>query len=507
MKQGRLKLLALCIATFMLLLDITIVQAALPRIQHELGGSITSLQWTIDAYTLALASLIISFGAVADRVGRRAVFLAGVAGFSLGSLACALSTSMVMLDVSRAVQGIGGSAMFATTLALIGQEFAGPARGRAVLAWGTTVGAAVASGPLLGGLLTEYATWQWIFIVNVPLGAVTIALTLRFVGEGRDSTGRRVDVAGLLSLTAGLVLFIGGLLRGSASDWNSTPAWWSLGVGVAMLAGFAMLQTRPGAMLDRTLLANRSFRGVSLATVALGAGMFSAFLYVTIYLQGALGLSPAASGLRLLAATVPVMVVPALMHRRGVSPVSGRLIGSGLGLIAAGLLTMAVMSSRTSSLGILPGLVIAGVGIGLASTCVAATALAVVAPARSGLAAGISNTCRLGGIAVGVAVLGVAQRTGIAESLHGVDESVRSWVAIGSLHDAMARLGGGLAQAQSAFASGLQSVLVTAAVISLAGSLVAFRSIRPGVPGHTGSHATAKGPSEQPDTVPSVARG
>src|SRR5215470_13515841 len=278
MRPERWKLLALCLATFMLLLDITIVQAALPAIQQRLGGGLTGLQWTVDAYTLPLAALIISLGTAADRFGRRTIFLGGVAVFSAASLACGLSQNMIALDIWRAVQGAGGAAMFATTLALIGQEFTGPARGRAILLWGSTVGAAVACGPPLGGLLAEYATWRWIFFVNVPAGV--------------------------------------------------------------LLAVFAVLQRRPTAMLGRQLLRDRSVAAVSIATITLGAGMFAAFLYLTVFLQGALGLSPLAGGLRLLPVTAPVFLVPLVMRRARISPVSGRLIGAGLTTIAAGLVTM-----------------------------------------------------------------------------------------------------------------------------------------------------------------------
>jgi EmrB/QacA subfamily drug resistance transporter len=424
MRPERWKLLALCLATFMLLLDITIVQAALPAIQRRLGGGLSGLQWTVDAYTLPLAALIISLGTAADRFGRRAVFLGGVAVFSAASLACGLSQSMAALDIWRAVQGAGGAAMFATTLALIGQEFTGPARGRAILLWGSTVGAAVACGPLLGGLLTQYATWRWIFFINVPIGMLTAAVTLRYVGNGRDETRRRLDVPGLATLTAALVLLTGGLLRGSASSWANSAATASVAVGAVLLAGFALLQRRPAAMLDSRLLRGRSVAAVSVATITLGAGMFAVILYLTIFLQGALSLSPLAGGLRLLPVTAPVFLVPLVLRRAGISPVSGRLIGAGLTTIAAGLVTMTWAQAGAPWLRLLPGLLLAGTGVGIANAAIAATALAVVPPNRAGLAAGLSNTCRLGGIAVGVAALGAVFRVGIGSRLpsaHGHD--------------------------------------------------------------------------------------
>jgi EmrB/QacA subfamily drug resistance transporter len=495
-RPERWKLLALCLATFMLLLDITIVQAALPAIQRQLGGGLSGLQWTVDAYTLPLAALIISLGTVADRFGRRTIFLGGVALFSAASLACGLSQSMAALDICRAAQGAGGAAMFATTLALVGQEFPGPARGRAILLWGSTVGAAVACGPLLGGLLTQYATWQWIFFVNVPIGVLTAAMTLRYVGNGRDETRRRLDVPGLVTLTAALVLLTGGLLRGSASSWASSAATASAAAGAVLLAGFAVLQRRPSAMLDRRLIRDRSVAAVSIATITLGAGMFAVILYLTIFLQGALSLSPLAGGLRLLPVTAPVFLVPLLLRRARISPVSGPLIGAGLATIAAGLVTMTWAQAGAPWLRLLPGLLLAGVGVGVANAAIAATALAVVPPNRAGLAAGLSNTCRLGGIAVGIAALGAVFRAGISSqvsSAHGYDTA--GFVAAGHLGLAARQLGGGLVQAQTAFSYGLHLLLATAALTAIAGAAAAFRYIRVGTPPRPAARATPAGSS------------
>src|SRR5215470_272878 len=490
MRPEQWKLLGLCLATFMLLLDITIVQAALPAIQRRLGGGLSGLQWTVDAYTLPLAALIISRGTVADRFGRRTIFLGGLAVFSAASLACGLSPSMAALDSWRAVQGAGGAAMFATTLALVGQEFTGPARGRAILLWGSAVGAAVACGPLLGGLLAEYATWRWIFFINVPIGVLTVVVTLRYVGNGRDQTRRRLDVPGLAALTAALVLLTGGLLRGSASGWASSAATAWVAAGVVLLAGFAVLQRRASAMLDRQLLRDRSVAAVSIATIALGAGMFAVILYLTIFLQGALGFSPLAGGLRLLPVTAPVFLVPLVLRRARISPVSGRLIGAGLTTIAAGLVTMTWAQAGAPWQRLLPGLLLAGIGVGIANAAIAATALAVVPPNRAGLAAGLSNTCRLGGIAVGIAALGAIFRAGISSrvpSAHGHDTA--GYVAAGHLHLAARHLTGGLAQAQTAFSDGLHLLLAAAALTAIAGAAAAFRYIRTGSPPRPSAHA------------------
>jgi len=476
MRSQRWKLLALCLATFMLLLDITIVQAALPDIQRRLGGGLLGLQWTLDAYTVPLAALIITLGVVADRVGRRTVFLGGVVTFSAASLACGLAQSMTALDAWRAVQGVGGAAMFATTLALIGQEFTGPARGRAILVWGSTVGVAVASGPLLGGLLTEYATWRWIFFVNVPVGVLTLVVTMRCVGNGYDESGRRLDLPGLLALTSGLVLSIVGLLRGSASNWSSTAATASAVLGLACFVAFAVLQRRAGAMLDRDVLGQPRVAAVSAATLAIGAGMFAVILYLTILLQDALGFSPLAGGLRLLPVTLPVFLVPLVLRRAGVSPVSGRLIGIGLATIALGLLSMTWAQAGSSWLRLLPGLTLAGIGIGLANAAIAATALAVVPPNRAGLAAGLSNTCRLAGIALGIAVLGAVFRAAIASQLPPGGPA--NAIAAGHLDLAGRHLPAGLGQAEAAFNHGMHLILVTAATIAVLCAVAALRWVK-----------------------------
>ncbi|MEA2387550.1 MAG: hypothetical protein QOG41_323, partial [Thermoleophilaceae bacterium] len=202
-------LLAVCVATFMLLVDVTIVNVALPSIERELHAGLTKLQWVIDAYTLVLSALILSAGALADRVGRRIVFLLGVGAFTVASLLCGLAPSATLLDVARGLQGIGGAAMFATSLALIAQEFRGREFGTAIAAWGATVGAAVAAGPLIGGALTEGLGWEWIFFVNVPVGALALVLAVRGMREFRDPDARGIDPGGLITSSAafGLLVF------------------------------------------------------------------------------------------------------------------------------------------------------------------------------------------------------------------------------------------------------------------------------------------------------------
>src|SRR5437016_3394151 len=196
--RGRWTLVAVCATTFMLLVDITIVNVALPSVQRQLHASLTGLQWVVDAYAVSLAALILTAGALADRYGRRLMFATGIVLFTFASFLCGIAWNIAALDVARALQGIGGAALFATALALIGAEYQGPARMNAIAIWGSTVGFAVAAGPLFGGIITDSLSWRWIFFVNIPVGAFAFALALRKVRESRDAAARRADVGGLI---------------------------------------------------------------------------------------------------------------------------------------------------------------------------------------------------------------------------------------------------------------------------------------------------------------------
>src|ERR671934_2532354 len=258
-------LIAVCVATFMLLLDITIVNVALPSIQRDLNASLSSLQWVVDAYALTLASFLLVFGSLGDRLGRRRIFSIGFGVFTLASLLCGLSNDPTVLNFFRALQGVGGAAMFATSLALIAQEFEGRERGRAIGIWGATVGGAVAVGPLIGGALTDAFGWEWIFLVNMPIGVAAIVLTETKVANVRATDPQPVDWAGLATFSASLFLLVFALVRGNAEGWSSTQITGSLiGAAVLMLAFLAIELRRPHAMLDLKLFRVPAFGGVSI---------------------------------------------------------------------------------------------------------------------------------------------------------------------------------------------------------------------------------------------------
>jgi EmrB/QacA subfamily drug resistance transporter len=473
-------LIAICGATFMLLVDVTIVQVALPRIQQDLHASFTNLQWVIDAYALTLSALILTSGSLADRIGRKRVFIGGLVLFTLASLLCGLSPNITFLIIARGLQGFGGAAMFATSLALIAQEFNGPERASAIAAWGATVGGAVAIGPLIGGLLTDGLGWQWIFFVNIPIGLATIALSLTRMVNVRDPDAERLDWAGLVTFSGALFLLVFGLLRGNDKGWGSQLIVTVLAGSVILFVAFLIVELRQRRpMFDLSLFENRAFCGVSLATFAVGAGMFAMFPYLTFYLQNALGYSPLQGGLRLLPATVLTFVVP-LITRRLAPRVPGARLGAGLAITALGLALMHGITANSAWTELLPGLLLVGVGIGLANPAIASIALGVVAPERSGMASGISNTFRIGGLAVGVAALGALFQDRVAKSLQGSlggpQQGLAKAVASGGTRAATIFTHGRAdigEIARRAFASGMNEILLIGAGVVLTGAVSA----------------------------------
>jgi EmrB/QacA subfamily drug resistance transporter len=398
---------AVCVATFMLLIDITIVNVALPAIAVDLGSSFTDLQWVIDAYALSLASLLLTAGSLADLFGRRRVFVVGLALFTTASLLCGLATSPGFLTTARAIQGIGGAAMFATSLALIAEAFRGPERGTAFGIWGATIGAAVAIGPLVGGALVEHVSWQSIFLINLPVGIVAIVAAFAHIDESSDPAHAGIDWPGLVTFSGGLFLLVFALVRGNAEGWGSSLIVSFLIGAAVLLVAFVVVESRQSRpMLDLTLFRKPAFAGMAIVGFALSAGMFGMFLYITLYMQNTLGLSPLETGLRFLPMTV-VSFFAAPLSGRLQSRVPMRvLLAVGLALVGIGLLLMTRVDAASGWTALLAGFIVAGAGIGTANPALATTAIWVVEPQRSGMASGIGNTFRQVGIATGIAGLG-----------------------------------------------------------------------------------------------------
>jgi EmrB/QacA subfamily drug resistance transporter len=480
-------LLAVCMATFMLLLDITVVNVALPDIQKDLNTDLTGLQWVVDAYTLLLSAFTLTMGTLADKFGRRRLFVIGVALFTLASLLCGLATSDTFLHLARGLQGIGGAAMFATSLALIAQEFQGPERGTAIAAWGATLGAAVAVGPLVGGALVDGFGWQWIFYVNIPIGVATVILAETMAGESRDPDAKKLDWAGLVTFSGGLFTLIFGLLRGNAEGWGSGVIVGSLAGAVVLLIAFVVVEVRqPHAMFDLSLFRKSTFTGVSVGTFAIGAGMFAMFLYITIFLQSVLGYTPLQTGVRFLPLTIFAFLVP-LATRNLVSRIPARVpLTIGLTMVGIGLLLMRGAHPDSSWTTLLAGFMVSGFGIGLSNPSIASTALGVVPPARSGMASGINNTMRIAGVATGIAALGAIFQSKITSELTTLLPGAPSGFADGvaasgtqaansappALHDKA------VAAAGQAFTTAFNEILLIGALILFAGALAVVTLVR-----------------------------
>ncbi len=441
-----LPLVAVCAGTFMLLVDVTIVTVALPEMAGGLDASLSDLQWVLSAYALVLAALVLTSGSIADRVGRRAVYLGGLVGFGLASLACGLSANVGMLIAARGVQGLAAAAMFATTLALISTSYEGRDRGLAFGVWAAVNGAAAAVGPMLGGLLTDGLGWRWIFLVNLPVCVAAVVLTVLVVGESRDPRPRRIDLPGMVSFTVAAGTFSYALIRGS---WGSGVTLGLFAVAALALVVFVVAESRRSdPMLDLSLLRGGSFATVLFTAAMLPAAAWAFLAYQTLWLQSVLGLSPIEAGLVWLPASVTTFIVSILVGRV-MDQVSPRLlIGTGMLIIAAGAFAETVVSAGSEWTVAVPGLFLVGVGAGLVLGPLSAAAMAAVPGPRAGMAAGAVNTFRQLGFALGIAVLGAVFRGGLDDT---AGQSLRQTYADALDQTFMVAAGFGLAAAIAVF--------------------------------------------------------
>jgi EmrB/QacA subfamily drug resistance transporter len=485
---------AVCVATFMLLLDITVVNTALPAIQKDLGGSFTDLQWVIDAYALSLAALVLTAGSLADRLGRRRVFAAGLGVFSVASLLCALAPDPTFLNLARGLQGVGGAIMFAVSLALVAQEFpSGAERGMAMGIYGATIGIAVAIGPLVGGLLTDGFGWQSVFLLNVPIGVAAIAVTFLKLAESRDPNATRIDWGGLATFSTALLLLVLALVRGNDEGWGS-PLIVSLfaAAGVLLLAFAAIERSVAEPMLPLSLFRRRAFTGVQLAAFAVSGSMFALFLYLTLYLQNVLGFSPIEAGVRYLPITVASFIVAPLSGMALAKIQARYLMSGGLALTGVGLLMMGGLDLNSEWTALLIGFVVSGIGVGLLNPVIADVALSVVPKEQSGMAAGINDTFRQVGIAVGIAAwgaiflgAGASKAQDVAGGALGAGEARQLVEATSS--GALPQILSALPQqareatrnaAEQGFLHGLNEILLLGALLSFAGAAAALWLVR-----------------------------
>jgi EmrB/QacA subfamily drug resistance transporter len=515
-------LIAVCTGTFMLLLDITVVNVALPDIQRSLHSSFADLQWVVDAYALTLAAFLLTAGVLGDMFGRRRVFATGVTVFSVSSLLCGLSTSAIELNLSRAAQGVGGAIMFATSLALIAQAFAGRERGTAFGIYGAVVGGAVAVGPLVGGAITSGIGWRWIFFVNLPLGVIAVLICLAKVEDSRDPTARRIDWIGFVTFSLSLFMLVYALVQGNAKGWSSPTIVGLLAGAGALMAIFVVaewLQRDP--MLDLSLFRRPAMVGVSVAAFTLSASIFAMFLDLTLYLQEVLGYGPFAAGVRFLPLTMLAFVVAPVAGKLTVRVNARYLLGLGLLLVALGCDLMTRIHADSAWTVLLPGFVLAGIGVGITNPVLASATVSVVPAERSGMATGSSSTFRQVGISTGIAGLGAVflsqirtnttsaltasaggqavlahggSRLSTAISGSGIREAAASLPGVGA-RDAL------IAAYKVGFSSTFDHLMAIASVIALVGavgSLVLVRQ-RDFVPSHSPDEAIGEPAGLGPD--------
>jgi EmrB/QacA subfamily drug resistance transporter len=475
---------AMCFALFMLMLDNTVVNVALPSIQRDLHASLSSLEWTVNAYTLTLAVLMITSGRLGDIFGRRLLFLIGVTTFGISSLVIGFSPDDTVLIAFRAVQGIGAACMMPASLAIITQSFPPHERGTAIGTWAGVSALALAIGPVLGGFLTQDVSWRAIFFINPPIAVIAVAVTLFAARESRDETvGRTVDYAGIGLLTIGLTALVLSLIEGNSWHWGSgrIVALWAVAV-VAMI-GFLVVEARVRApMLDLGFFRNRTSAGVNLVGFIVSFALFAQFFFLTLYMQNVMHLSPLATGVRFLPTTVVLVVL---------GPVSGRLTDR-IGprpLMTAGTLIVAIsiyiesrITVHSGYLTLLPGFVLMGIGMGLVMSPMTTAAMNAVDRTKAGAASGVLSMSRMVGSTFGVAVMGAivttVGRSKINQSLPHLPAAQRNQIvsALGSGsapagHHSSPQI---FAAVERAFVSALGSGFTIGAAVTLIATVVAW---------------------------------
>jgi EmrB/QacA subfamily drug resistance transporter len=439
-------LIVVCLATAMLMLDIAVVNTALPYMARDLHAGLTGVEWVIDAYTLALAAVVLSAGSVSDRRGRRFVFGAGMAGFTVASLVCGLAGSVALLDVARAGQGLAAGLMFASSLAILADAFPAPRqRAGAMAAYGATIGASFAVGPAVGGALTSGLSWRAVFFVNVPLGLLAVIGTFAWVRESRGSRVRKLDWPGQILLSGGLFLLVLALLRGNVDGWGSIQTLCELAGAGVLLVAFGLVEGRVREpMLPLSFFRQRDFTAAQIAVFAISSSFFALYLYMTLYLQNVLRLSAFDAGLVYAPGAALLFVVSAASGGLTARVRPGLIVIAGLFLVAAGLALMLIIGSRSAWTAILPGDLMVCAGTGLFNPAAAMLALGAASGDDSGLMAGVNDVFRQGGMALGVA-------------------------AYGALVPAAAALGHGDA---GSYVAGLHHALLVGVGVALAGAVV-----------------------------------
>ena len=444
-------LAAVSFGLFMIMLDNTVVNVALPSIQRDLGVGLSELEWIVSGYALTFAALMLIGGKLADAYGRRLLFVAGIVVFTAASLACGLSTSGEMLIAARVAQGAGAALMSPATLSIIAATFPPRERGTAIGIWAGVSALALAIGPLVGGLLTEHASWHWIFFVNVPVGIVGVGASFLLIEESHDPTHERLDLPGLATSAVGLFSLTYGLIEANTYGWGSPRIVAVFVVAAVALASFVVLERRQRApMLDLTLFRNSTYVGANLVTLLVALAMFGVFFFVSLYMQNVLGFSAVEAGAAFLPMTILVILVAPQAGRLSDRWGSRGLMAVGMLLVALQLLYFSQLDADTTFWTLLPALVLGGVGMAMTMTPSAAAATRAVPVDKAGVGAAVLNAFRQVGGSLGIALMGAIMAAQLA-----TPPTVES------------------------FMRGFERALLVAAGIALVGAVVAFWLVRP----------------------------
>jgi EmrB/QacA subfamily drug resistance transporter len=413
-------LAAMCFALFMIMLDNTVVNVALPSIQRDLHASLSSLEWTVNAYTLTFAVLLVTGGRMGDIFGRRTMFLFGVVAFAVSSALIGLAPTQEWLVAGRALQGVGAAFMMPGTLSIISDAFPPQERGRAIGTWAGVSALALAIGPVVGGFLTDYVSWRAIFFLNLPVAAGAVAVTLFAARNSRDETvDRTVDIPGIASLTVGLTALILALIEANSWGWGSPEIIGLFVISALGLAAFVLIETHTRVpMVDFTFFRSRTFLGANLVAIVISFAMLAQFFFLALYMQNILGYDALGAGVRFLPSTLMIVVI---------APIAGRLadkigpkipIVAGLSLLATSLFLQSQIDDNTGYATLLPAFVILGIGIALTMSPMSTAAMNAVPLAKAGVASGILSMNRMVGGSLGVAVTGALFQSLFRSRLH-----------------------------------------------------------------------------------------
>jgi EmrB/QacA subfamily drug resistance transporter len=399
---------SLCFALFMIMLDNTVVNVALPAIKADLGITTSELEWTVAAYALTFASLLLTGGKLGDLLGRRLIFTIGLAVFTLSSLACGLSGSATELIGARAVQGVGAALMMPATLSIISATFAVRERGTAIGIWAGVSAMALAIGPLLGGIITEHISWNWIFYVNVPIGIVAVLAAIFVVPESKDtSREQRLDLPGLLTSGIGLFALVYALIEANNYGWTSARILGLFVVAAVALTAFVLLELHQRLpMLDLSLFKNGTFAGANLVAILVTLAMFGIFVFFPIYMQTFRGWSPIQAGAALLPWTVMIVIFAPIAGKLSDRVGSRWLMAGGMSVVAICCLLLSTVTLTSSFWHMRPAFILGGLGMSFVMTPMSAAAMGAAPVAKAGVASGVLNTFRQVGVALGIGIMG-----------------------------------------------------------------------------------------------------